>query len=113
MLALLDGVILVFRTAAASNGESLGIAKARLDELVERILFRLNTREYVFYLSGSENFRYNVNPEYKANRREAVDPIHRDALKLYAIERWNAQVVHGMEADDALAMEQMRTDPTV
>ena len=112
MIALIDGDILIFRTAAATNEESLGIAKARLNELVESILFRLNTREYIFYISGSDNFRYKANPEYKANRREAVDPVHREALKIHAIEVWNAQVVHGMEADDALAMEQMRTDPT-
>ena len=112
MIALLDGDIYCFRTAAGAAGESLAIAQARLDEMVEKTLARLNTREYIFFLSGSDNFRYRVNPEYKANRKDAVDPEHRDALKLYAMQKWNAKLVHGMEADDALAIEQMRSDPT-
>lgn len=112
MICLFDGDIFVFRVAVSTKEESLAIAKARLDEAIEKVLYRMNTREYIFFLSGSDNFRYNVNPEYKANRREAVDPIHREDLKVHAIMKWNAVVSHGIEADDAMAMEQMRTDPT-
>lgn len=113
MLALLDGDILIYRSAAKMNKESLESAMYDLDNRVCNILERLNTHEHVFYISGSENFRYDVNTEYKANRKKTTDPVYREDLKIYALSKWNAQVVHGMEADDALAIEQMRTDPTV
>lgn len=62
--------------------------------------------EYEAYLSpnGKSNFRFNLYPEYKANRAKTVKPVHTEALRKYAIKHMGAQVVEGMEADDMLSI---------
>jgi hypothetical protein len=59
------------------------------------------------YLTGKGNFRESLATikGYKANRIGLERPVHYKAIRRYLKERWGAQVVSGMEADDALAME--------
>jgi hypothetical protein len=61
----------------------------------------------LIYLSGSNNFRYDVAKEkpYKGNR-DKDKPIHFENVKWFLISRYDAQVVEGIEADDALAIFQ-------
>lgn len=40
---------------------------------------------------------------YKANRKEAKKPEHYDAIREYLVEQENAEVVSGIEADDAMS----------
>ena len=62
--------------------------------------------EYEAYLSPTDksNFRFAVDPEYKANRKDLVKPVHFKALREYAIRYMGVQVVSGMEADDILSI---------
>jgi len=88
--------------------------------------------ELVVYLSGSDNYRLRRATflPYKGNRalpQQRLDwiaegkwlyylentkfhgrgrPFHYDDIKRYMTERWDAQVCHWYEADDALAMAQ-------
>lgn len=105
-IGLLDGDIYLYRCAAASENDPLEIAQARMNNMIQETLDRIGATSYRFFISGDENFRYKVNPEYKANRRETVDPRWRNALKEYAILNWNGEVTHGIEADDALGIAQ-------
>lgn len=59
------------------------------------------------YLSGEHNYRQDLYPEYKANRKDAEKPIHFDAIHNYLIRKWKACVVEDIEADDVLGIEQM------
>lgn len=106
MIALLDGDIYLYRSAVASEEESLEVAIERLDRALRTTLEVLQTDQYRLYISGSDNFRYDINPEYKANRRDKVDPKWREALKLYCLEHWNAEITHRIEADDAMGIAQ-------
>lgn len=59
------------------------------------------------FLSGEGNYRHTLakfNP-YKANRDSANRPILYDAVRRYLIEQYDATVVSGIEADDALRIE--------
>jgi hypothetical protein len=57
-----------------------------------------------FYLSGPDNFRYDIATiaPYKADR--ADPPVHYNTVRNYIVERYAAVVVHGQEADDAVSI---------
>ena len=110
MLALLDLDAFAFRCAASAENEEEEIALARLDELVRTTLHEVECEEYKGWLTGSNNYRYSIYPEYKANRKDKPRPTHLQACRTYLVEEWNAIVVEGKEADDALAIDQHCSD---
>jgi 5'-3' exonuclease len=103
--ALLDGDLYCFRSAASSENEDLGIAIFRCEDMIDNTLAEVGAEEFSIFLSGDNNFRYDIYPEYKANRT-APKPRHLRALKDYLIEKYQAQVSDGCEADDLLGIEQ-------
>lgn len=113
MRGLLDGDIYAFRSAAASEQEDLGIAKYRLEEMIDLTIQAVGADEFSLYLSGPKNFRYDVFPEYKANRQKQVRPRHLTDLKEYLQHKYNAVVSDGCEADDCLGIEQCKSTGTI
>lgn len=105
MRALLDGDIYAFRPAAASENDDLGIAIWRMEEMIDNTLAETGADDFSIFLSGDNNFRYEIYPEYKANRPKER-PRHLKDLKNYLIEKYKAQVSDGCEADDLLGIEQ-------
>ena len=110
MIALLDSDNIAFACAASANDTDERIAVARTKEMVESILFLTRATSYELWLSGSNNFRYRVYPEYKANRADSVRPIHEKACRQYLIEDWKANIAEGLEADDMLGIRQHELD---
>lgn len=108
MIALIDGDIVAYRCSAACENEPVEIALIRTYDMMQNILDETGASSYKCFLSGDNNFRYTINPDYKQNRKDKVDPIHRQACKDFLVSDWNAIVVDGYEADDALSMEQTR-----
>ena len=120
-LALIDGDLLVHEISVLGEyyeeddveKEHLKIRDFRyLEEIVvnriEEICEAANCYcTPLIYLSGSNNFRYDVAKEkpYKDNR-DKEKPLHFENVKWFLISRYAAQVVEGMEADDALAIFQ-------
>lgn len=107
MIALIDGDILVHRVAWTTTEEPDGIARYRFNEMVEGILRDLEAEKYKMFLSDlrENNFRTLLSPTYKANRTQPR-PKHYEYLKEYAIQEWGARIAYGMEADDALGINQ-------
>jgi len=60
------------------------------------------------YLTGEGNFREEIAQRrpYKEDRKDAEKPVLYEAIGSYLVDEWAAIVVNGMEADDALAIEQ-------
>lgn len=107
MKALLDGDIYAFRAAASAEDSDLWIACARVDKMINDTLDELGIgTELELYLTGKGNFRYEVYPEYKGNRKGKPRPKWEQAVKTYLEDQWQAETVHGMEADDALGIAQ-------
>lgn len=111
MIALIDGDIVAYRCAVSTilEGEAkvpapFGIIKARANEMLHGIFAGVNTQEYKIWVSGDSNFRYDLFPQYKANRK-APKPVHLEDLKEYLVTDWGARVADGIEADDALAID--------
>lgn len=108
MQALIDADLVAFINSASAEGEDEWIALSRVDTHMQSILDTTGAKTYRAFLSGSNNFRRNVNPEYKANRKDVPQPRHRNACKQHLVTQWNAEVTDGYEADDALGINQTK-----
>lgn len=114
MRVLIDGDIVAYRVAWTVEDEiAFGIPRWRCDEMMDNILDFTNAEEYNVYLSGSEedNFRYKIYPRYKESRKTKPKPKWLEQLKEHLIVEWGARIACGMEADDALGINQ--TNDTV
>jgi len=111
MIALIDHDLVVFRCAASAENDDFGIAVHRAEGLLDELLTKTGCTEYRAFLTGKDNFRKTIYPEYKANRT-APKPKHLSALREYAIDKMSAELApEGLEADDAMGINQ--TEDTI
>jgi len=108
--ALIDGDIVAYRTAAASEETDREICLLRLDRMVQEILHTTEADTYEIYISGDDNFRYKVFPDYKANRKDVIRPKWLQDCRQYLVTEWNAKFAHGCEADDLLGINQDKSE---
>ncbi len=101
---LIDSDIVLFRCAASAENELFDVAVRRTQDLMYRIITTTDADDFEAYLTGSENFRYKLFPEYKANRVKER-PRHLEPLREYLITEWSAKTTCGYEADDALSLK--------
>lgn len=106
MQALIDGDIVVYSNAASAEDDPVEVAYMRIDQMMHSILDTTGADTFRVFLSGSNNFRHEIYPEYKANRKDMIDPRWRKACKEYLVREWDAEVTDGYEADDALGIVQ-------
>lgn len=120
-VALVDGDMVAYRCAASCEPskkkaaelgipfeelqrEDVQVGIQRADELLYRINNTVEASECRIFLSGSENFRKILYPEYKANRLRLTQPAHLDAIRDFMVREWGATVCAGYEADDAIGI---------
>ena len=106
--ALIDGDIVAYRSAAAADQESFEIARYYMERTIDDILAQTKADEFYIALTGENNFRYQVYPEYKANRTDMVKPKFLEECKDYLHLQYNAVYSDGCEADDLLGIEQCK-----
>lgn len=104
MKVLIDADHLGFAVAASAENEESSVAWQRVQIALEGICEKTQADEYELWLSGGENFRYSVYPEYKANRVGAHRPKWEHEVKDYMREYWQALDTDGIEADDMLGI---------
>lgn len=109
MEALIDADTVAFRCAISAENEPEEIALLRTDKMLMDVLQLSDS--YKLFLTGKNNFRYKINPEYKANRKDKPKPQWLDVCRLYLEQEYNAVITDGYEADDALGFNQ--TEGTV
>lgn len=112
MLALIDSDTPIYKTALVSEEVDLSIAKCRLDVSIDKILNDSGCSSYILFVSGSGNFRKEIDSTYKVNRTQP-DPRHREALRLHLLEKWNAVECNGYEADDGCGAHQKTDGSTI
>jgi len=116
MQALIDGDLIAYRCAAScqSKGEvvhDFGIACARADNLIKNIEDAVGAEgNRQIFLSGGENFRKKIYPDYKANRTDQERPVYLEPLREWLVTEWGAKVTDGIEADDAMGIAQDKLD---
>lgn len=108
MIPLIDADIVCYRAGhAASNGDYL-MNIEYVDNIMYSILDRFETRDYKAYLTGKNNFRYEVATlqPYKGTRDKSKRPPHYKNIREYLTETWGAEVTQGCEADDVIGEQQ-------
>lgn len=106
MKVLIDGDIVAFRCAASGEKEDFGIVAYYIDKLIEDIVQECKGDKFEVFVSGKNNFRYDIYPEYKANRDGTYVPRWREDAKQYLIDKYTANVSEGCEADDMMGIAQ-------
>jgi 5'-3' exonuclease len=105
MQALIDGDIIVYRSAASAEDDETWIALARADQLIKDILEATVADTYKVYLTGSSNFRRELTDTYKANRPDSR-PKHWQAVREFLVTHHKATICEGCEADDMMGADQ-------
>lgn len=99
MKALIDADTPIFAAALSANDKELWVATSRLESMIYSIFKESKADEYVLFVSGSSNFRKELDISYKANRTQD-DPIHRKACREFLIQQMDAISAEHCEADD-------------
>jgi len=111
----LDGDILVFQACAAVEkeipvgdfrylGSSFEDARGVFYENLHDLMEQANTEDLLFTFSDKQNWRRNVFPDYKANRRGSRKPLCYQDLVDYVSSKWPTVTLRGLEADDVLGI---------
>jgi DNA polymerase-1 len=89
----------------------LSNAKKEMVKFVDEILTTTKTTSYVLVLSPKHNFRYDVSPDYKANRKKPkVELILLKPLRDYMLKEMGALLFKDVEADD-VCVSRMYQEP--
>lgn len=106
MYALIDADSACYAAAFTSEGLGEVYARTCLNGMIEDTLLDLNIpdTECMIFITGSNNFRHAIYPEYKANRKQEK-PEHLQMLKQHLVDAWGAIRSEGCEADDLIGVE--------
>ena len=107
MIALIDGDLVAYRCSASAENDGVEIAVTRCDRLMQDILAVTTADSYRVFLTGGNNFRKDIDPEYKANRKDTIPPQYLQQCREHLVVNWKAEVCDGHEADDALGVAQV------
>lgn len=116
MIALIDGDSIAYIAGAdkvehdAYTNERIVLEKdeALVEEqafdILNEIFKNTGATEYLLFLTGPGNFRYQIYPEYKANRKGVDPPRFMKYCKTYLSSLQGVYTTEGIEADDAVAI---------
>ena len=119
---LIDGDILLYKIAMNNEVEThwgdglwtlhsdANICKADVDLVIDDLGASLEADDYVVALTDSKNFRKDVLPTYKDNRKDKRKPLALKELREYVIKKHRGIVWDNLEADDVMGI--MATEPT-
>lgn len=71
----------------------------KIEELIIDTLDKTMAEFYLGFLTGG-SFRYNIYPDYKANRKDRIRPKYYKVLKEYLLDEWEFIQHKQLEADD-------------
>jgi DNA polymerase-1 len=120
---LVDGDILLYKIALQNEeavhwGDGLWTlhcyedkCKGEVDSHLANLKLSLNAKNLRIALTSHENFRKDVLPSYKENRKQKRKPLILPVLRKYLIDKYKAQVWDGLEADDVLGIMATTSDP--
>lgn len=105
-----DGDIIAYRTAAVCNDAFAGACEAIIQSTLTDIATDTGVSDMRIYISGANNFRYDVatTKPYKGNRDNMVRPVFLQHCKDFLVKEYNAIIVNGYEADDAIASDMVQ-----
>ena len=113
---LLDGDLIAYRIAAALEkpthwGDGLWTLHCHEDDVnkgfvskVESIKAETGLKDVVVAISSPTNYRKDINPEYKANRKTTRRPLCLYTLLDFVKEEYNHVILDNIEADDVMGI---------
>tara|TARA_A200000159_G_scaffold66912_2_gene61918 strand:- start:2021 stop:2746 length:726 start_codon:yes stop_codon:yes gene_type:complete len=113
---LIDGDIVAYRAATACEqpidwGDGHWTLHAfehdveqNIDHFMEDLVKESKCKKWVTCLTGTKNFRKDVDPTYKANRVDKRKPMLLHHARAYLVNKWNGRIDEGIEADDTLGI---------
>jgi len=113
MLVIIDSDSIVYGACLSVQGQAdkgeliggekflLSCVKKQLNVMVDKITRQTGADEYIMVLSGADNFRYEIYPDYKANRVGMEKPPRFKEAREHLIKMHSAYVTeNSLEADD-------------
>ena len=113
---LIDADLILYRSCAAAerdirwDDENHTIvmnetdAMASIDKAVERLTKRFDTDDVLMCISKGRNFRYDVDPNYKANRKGTRKPCGYQEVVALVEKSYKSFSHEGIEADDIMGI---------
>ena len=106
MKLLIDGDLFCYRCAASAENLPANAADEYIERLLDTCVTEIKGTSLQFYLTGKTNFRYQIYPEYKANRIDQPKPKWLQHCQEYLKTEYGAVVSDGCEADDLMGVAQ-------
>lgn len=116
-ICLIDGDVVCYKIASnkvqseedkEKNGlqedRTWGQVRSEVDEYLQNLMVQTNSNQYIIALTLNRCFRYDLYPEYKANRKDKIKPKYLDTIKEYLITDYKAVYYDKLEADDILSV---------
>lgn len=122
MRLLLDGDIVAYTAAVSAEtpvnwGDGLWTLHAyeqdviaKIEDSILGIVGELEFDKIQVALSDAKNYRKDVDPQYKANRKSIRKPMLLQFAKDYLFEKYDGLIYPNIEADDVLGIE-LTSDP--
>ena len=119
--ALIDADILAYQAASVAEkpvdwGDGLWTlhsfeheAQEHFDSMVNNIMEKTGAEDVTLVWSGSTNWRMDVYPEYKSNRKATRKPLVLKAIREWASNKYFSVSSSNLEGDDVIGM--LATDP--
>lgn len=108
-LVVVDADMVCYRAAWATDGKSKQDCVDSINTIMTGIYDNTiefpTANNFKLFLTGSRNFRKDLDPNYKLNRVNNRKPTHLDLARETLVETYVATITDGYEADDAISME--------
>jgi DNA polymerase-1 len=113
---LIDADVIVYRFSHAHEKKiefdegdelyapDLGYAIAEADDFIEGLLVKTKCEEFLLCLSHTKNFRKDIFPPYKANRKKLRKPSLLAPIRNYLKENYSFKIRERLEADDIMGI---------
>lgn len=116
MHALIDADILCYEFGSAIDDEGYPLkwplVKKRVEDRIWQVLEQTEAETWQGYLTGKGNFRDELATitTYKGTRDRESRPFHWGSVYWYLARTRDCEIIHGMEADDAVSIAQYAND---
>jgi DNA polymerase-1 len=125
MRLIFDADIIAFKAAAATEqpidwGDGMWTLHAFEDDVInhamkymQSVSDKLGIQDATLFLTGTTNWRKDILPSYKANRKNLRKPLLLPFIRNFMVEKLGAIILEPMEADDLLGIEATSTDDCI
>lgn len=125
MRLLFDADIIAFKAAAATEqpinwGDGIWTLHGFEEDVISHAMTymqdvadKLDAQDVLLFLTGDNNWRKDILPSYKANRKDTRKPLLLPFIRQFMVDNLGAIIVDTFEADDLLGIEATSTDDCI